>query len=392
MVTLVQESRAPFQERSHVLLDATGKGYTCEMSIDGVLLDGLLMSIVLATPGHITFVSDAETILCTPASLWYAFAGSGVSPTAADCGQLLAENLARWSAAQHSLTTLHALEHQAKMVVEHMQALPSSPYVPTPRLDAFTEEALSRCDIHPTHAQVQALAHVLDQTVETIITWLKDRGKIVVGVETTFSPDGTASARQVGDVVVRRKSPLHVAGTQEIEAARPPASSSIGAAKRTMFRWTPALVELLTAAFLSKPDGNVRATAQAIATQHDWPMKAVEYKIYDLQLPGKKQQQESAAPVSVSRAEPLSDHEKASPLPVAQVPFVVQPGAFQWDMKIDGHFQRWGLDYPYGSFPLAQPGTRFVYRDHVYMLEQVSSAHLTVAKLNPVSQERKNDE
>ena len=388
MVTLVrQEVRSSKEDHSHIVIDTTGIGHTCEMSNDGVLLDGILVRVVLDIPGYVAFINGDEKIVCTSAALWYAFAGADVSPTATDAGQQLAENIARWTTIQHSLVLIQAFEGQAKTMVEHIEALPSSLHLPTPRLDAFSEEALARCDVHPTHAQVQALAHVLDQTVETIITWLKERGKSVVGVETTISSNSIASAGQVGDVVVRRKSLLHVAGTEETETLRPSTSSNT-TTKRTMFRWTPELVELLTDAFLSKLEGNVHATALAIATEHNWPVKAVEYKIYDLQLPGQKQQQALAAPVSIPYAEPLPKCEEVSPLLAADNPFLVQTGAFQWDMKVDGKFHRWGLDYPYGSFPVVQPGTRITYRGTLYRLEQVSSAQLTVTTY----QEKTNDE
>ena len=392
MVTLVrQEVRSSFEDRSHILIDTTGTGHTCEISKGGVLLDGILVHVVLDVPGYVAFVSGDEKIVCTSAALWYTFAGADVSPTATDAGQQLAENIARWTTIQQSLVLIQAFEGQAKTMVEHMEALPSSLHLPTPRLDAFSEEALARCDVHPTHAQVQALAHVLGQSIETIIAWLKERGKIVAGVETVLPRNATTSVGQVGDVVVRKRHSLHVAGSQTLEAVHSSVSSS-STAKRTMFRWTPELIELLTDAFLSKSDGNVRATAQAIATEHGWPMKAVEYKIYDLHLLEKQQQPSLVAPVSLLDAVPHHEYKEAASLLVAEVPFVVQSGAFLWDIKVDGHFHRWGLDYPYGSFPLTQPGTHFVYQDHVYRLEQVSSAQLTVATLSSGSQEKTSGE
>jgi hypothetical protein len=59
-------------------------------------------------------------------------------------------------------------------------------------------------------------------------------------------------------------------------------------------------------------------------------------------------------------------------------------GAYLWDVRVDGHLERWLMDYSCGTFPFHQ-GEVLVYRGQHYLLQQVWSSMLDVTRFTPES-------
>ena len=79
---------------------------------------------------------------------------------------------------------------------------------------------------------------------------------------------------------------------------------------------------------------------------------------------------------------PLADDTHPGPAEEKQSgsPLLLPAGAFLWDVKIAGTLHRWPLDIVYGMFPCAA-GSHVVYREKVYVLQQVWHSIIEVASV-----------
>jgi hypothetical protein len=209
-------------------------------------------------------------VTCRLGTLWYALAGAERIPTPEDAGSLLAHFFALWSPLAQINAALRT-------------TLPLT--LPQFRLDDWTEEALGR--YQGTEAEVMALSCVLRVPVQTVVTWLRQRGKPIPVL--TASSNGHAHHEASMQIIATNLAAHPNGRTHSAEngEASPPDQTVLAPEKekRGTLLWKPAMIKDLTEAFLSSSEPSISATARAIAQQFRWPPDKVEYKIHQLHLP-----------------------------------------------------------------------------------------------------------
>jgi hypothetical protein len=255
--------------------------------------------------------------------------------------------------------------------------------LPPSRLDPFIETAFARLPQHPTLTRVTALAQVIDQPLARVIAWLQQRGK-------------TVQVPEQPSVETPEEEPAPDTEALSTPIVAPATPSS----KRSMFRWTPEMVQMLATEFLASPlEESISATARAIAAHHDWPADKVEYKIHQCGLPEQRHERHCADSAGdeqipnqdAQNAEQVTETSITIPVleqeqhvsrgPVVQEsrgPVELHTGNYAWDGHVDGEKKRWYLDYPYGEFPV-QKEAQVVYRNHIYKILMVGSSSFTAS-------------
>jgi len=224
--------------------------HTLEMSNDLLLLDGLPVTIRIED-AELHLSTDVGTYCVTNQAFWYAFAGA--EPTAEEAGRLLADSLIR----MQLLHQMRQVQATFQRLSEQVQAVGSVP-LPTYSLSPFVQQTLEVYDGTPETAQL--LARILRQDVSTIDYWATLLGK-----------EGPTHAGDTSCATERDSTP-----------EKPPVKH---------FRWTTDLARQLEAAFWESTATTMTITINEIAQRFDWPIHAVQYKLYDLQLPQRKHQQ-----------------------------------------------------------------------------------------------------
>lgn len=325
-----------------LLIDEMGRltlnGYSATLALDS------------ASRVHVTLTTAQDVVRCTTGAVWTALVETTTAPGIDEIGYWFLTTVLRDQQLRQWQAQYEAIQRHVTDALALALSLPTL-RLPLPRLDAFTEECLARCDAHPTVAHVQSLAHLLHQTPERVSTWLAERGKAVV------SDEVAPSARSYQATI-----------SSEMRQEVPETS-----AEQVNFLWTEERMQQLRASFhalSSKEQGNVRVAAQAIAEQRGWPVSKVRYKLYSLHWEA-PHPQEIRAVASAMTSEPDVE--------------ILKRGAFLWDVQIGGpdKLQRWGLDYPYGSFPYASQ-TKISYKEQHYILEQ---AHMSLLMVRQDEQE-----
>ena len=392
----------------HTLIDSRGIPHTIATGSAGLMLESKPCRL-LVKDARIELISvdpDIGTVIVTPAALWHAFAGG--DPTPESAGLMLAEALARWTAIQEMALLalrLRPLIDEIDLQVSRHGKVP----LPSFSFDSFTLQLLRTYD--GTQEHIGALARLLKQQPATILTWLAESGLILSAPAEGKQADGTASSPEPAHTTVSDD-----AGAPLSEKERAPQRSARGRrakapppGKRPLFRWTPAMIEQLTAAFLTSSEPHIGEVARAIAEQYGWPAEGVEYKIYHLGLPRWRESQRgeqdqdvqhdaqdqggdyAAVPLPVQEEEVLLEQDeevsRLSPLVIdGTQPVALRRGNFLWNVQVDGRLQRWELDYAYGQFPVAD-GQQVKYHDQVYCLQQAcpNLLRLTTQEESPVS-------
>jgi hypothetical protein len=366
------------------VLDTHGHAHTLHIAIDSLLLDQRQVIEISRTAEHLLFTAPETQIAVSLESVWDAAVGHGVAPTMREASKLLADNLIHW----HELFRLRAM-----LQVVCQQAARPLPelFLPQPHLDPFVEEALMRCEPHPTTTKIAALAQILDLSSERVQQLLCERGKALADTEQAPQQEAFAPALPAWE-------------TPEPATGAPTAPEENTPAKRPLFRWTPDMIEVLTDEFRAAPaEQGSNLIARTIAQQHGWPTAKVNYKIYQLHLPDRRKRcQDEAAvrepAVQQQQAEPIAEDSRAEhsvpdagqteerpPKPgnaldslrAASIPIFLKPGNFVWDIRVDSEIKRWNLDYPYGSFP-GSSGDTVVYHGHSYTVQRVASSTFSV--------------
>ncbi len=254
---------ARIDQRVHTIMDMQAQTHTLEMSNDILLLDGCPARLHI-DGAELSLTTDAGTSCVTMQAFWYAFAGN--EPTAIEAGRLLADSLMRTQALQQ----MRQLQTTYQHISEQIQTLGFVP-LPTYRLSPFIEQALDAYD--DTLETTQLLARILKQDVSTILAWAKLLGK-QPSLRVYDEPDD--AEKDLGEIVHPTKD-TDTATAEKITVKR--------------FRWTTDLAKQLEAAFRESTADTITATITEIAQRFDWPASAVQYKLYELQLPQRKQQQ-----------------------------------------------------------------------------------------------------
>lgn len=349
------------------IIDTAGNTHMIEITVDGIMLDGKPCRLVIKETQIVLMTADPARGLTTiaPAAFWHAFAGS--DPTPESAGLIQAHALAHWSAMQEISLTLLRLYHLVDDMDRQLHHFSEAP-LPAYRFDPFTLQLLRTYDGTAEH--IAALARLLKQPSETICSWLAS-----IGLTATLDHEG------------RKPSLLTVASTG-IAMAGPPAPAQN---QPKTFRWTPFMIQQLTETFFASDEPSISAVSRTIAEKYGWPIQSIEYKIYHLDLPrereqNRQQQQREPEEQALQEESPVA----VEPLPVAAEekqsgsPLLLPAGAFLWDVKIAGTLQRWPLDIVYGMFPCAA-GSHVVYREKVYVIQQVSTSVIAVTPVGTAS-------
>lgn len=251
--------------QSFVLYDRTHQPHTLVIGDQALLLDGAAAAIFALEENQVTLRSLSETIAFSYSALGLAILGD--RPTPEDVGLLLAQYIGRWSAIQAlvaSLKSLQACVGQTLIEAHPWQRIPLPEY----QFDEITRRALDTFD--GTEETTRTLAHILNQTPETIISW----------------------ARQLGNGVL--DSPvLSPAFIDE----QPPAAHHFHEKKSdqvmiepgTRFRWTAEQVQQLEEDFLKSEIEGTVARMHDIADRRGWPFGSVRAKVYQLELPQRRE-------------------------------------------------------------------------------------------------------
>jgi hypothetical protein len=370
------------------IIDIAGNTHTIEITADGIMLNGRPCQIKVKGNQIAVLSADpaAGIITITPAALWHAFAGG--DPTPESAGLIQAQALAHWSAMQEISLVLQRLRHLVDDVDRQLHHFGEAP-LPAYHFDPFTFQLLHTYD--GTEEHIAAVAKLLKQPSETIRIWLTSVGLMAV-------PD-------------HEQQPL-LQGVTAPEAV-PDVVAAPGEEQPKTCRWTPVMIQQLTAAFFASDEPSISAVSRAIAGKYGWPSESVEYKIYQQGLPRQREQQrhqqdietsaeqeegqpDIAVGADVSRPCEISAEQKEvgqteeaagvkAHVPELEdsschLPASLSSGNFLWDVKIDGKLQRWPLDVAYGMFPFSQPGTPLVYREQQYVLQQVGTSVIAVTQ------------
>ncbi len=345
------------QANAQSLVDCEGEHHELDISPGYlIMIDGQPCTLELdEQTKDIRFFGNQCSVRCTAKALWYALAGEQARPTAQEAGVFIAEGLLLSERLRQWRQVLENSSRQTLSLLE--QELPKLP-LPHARLDPFTEELLARCPDRVSPEQLHTLVCVLGRSASDIHTWLENRGKLVAWLACTEPPE-TAAQEALGSFQKTKDVPAQEAvprSTAETEQELP--------AKRPTFRWTAETIAQLKAAYRQQShqsDRTVDEQAQAIASLYDWPWQSVRYKIFQLHLTTTEQQANEQGTIALT------------------------PGAFLWDVKVDGALQRWALDYPYGHCAF-EPGTLCIYRDQTYQLEHVNNSQLVVTRVESPDQ------
>lgn len=261
----------PLPRGRTALKDRSGEAHVLEIGAHTILLDGQAATVRLAAESllweRVGLVGDeSASLLTTPDALWYTLAGEGATPSPAEAGRFLAENLARWLEQQH---LHHLVQRLASEFEQHAQPLA----LPQPRLDPFVEEAIARLPQAPPWEKITALAQVLEQPVPDVLVLLRQRGKDVPeNKQQRSEPLQAAEEENERESVTDQLEPL-------------PGHSLV-------FRWTAELERELTEAYLATPiEQSTFAAAKEIARLYGWPQTSVDYKIRALKLPARRAEQ-----------------------------------------------------------------------------------------------------
>lgn len=250
---------------SNALRDTSGEVHALEICAHTILLDGQAVTVRLAAESLLWertgLVGDEPaSIVTTPDALWYALAGEGATPSPAEAGRFLAENLARWL---EQLRLRHLVQRLASEFEQ--QAHPLA--LPQPRLDPFVEEAIARLSQTPSWEKIIALAQVLERPVENVLALLRQRGK---------------------DVPENAQKGIEPLQPVDEDDGREPVTDQLEPLPGR-FRWTPDLEQVLTDAYLATPmEQSTFAAAREIARRYGWPEASVDYKIRALNLPAQR--------------------------------------------------------------------------------------------------------
>ena len=339
-----------------------------------VLFDQHPVVALSCSPDVIAFQLQGqdEAQTCPPEAFWEACAGPGVAPTARDSGYLLALSLAerlaaeRWRAG-YAAVQCQREQHRAR------NALVLPPY--REQFAPFIEEYLAtRCS--GTVEDLEAIARVGTLSVERLVRWGEQHGK-------------------AWPVTSERTEPLP---SLEHDESRPAVATC---QRREYFDWRiDDRVQQLAAAFLARKAAasSVHAACVEIAGQFGWPVKTVEYKVYQLGLPERRREETAigddqlAAPEPEKAAVLMSEgngeevHEPEVPAPasdvvVPQAPASLESGPQVWTVKGDPQTPQWQLPYRYGTFPDQLVGKDIQYRGALYRVERAYNSQLTVRPL-----------
>ncbi len=409
-----------------IIQDALGQEHC--LLIDGkmLLVDGVPSSVTVEEKQIIFMRPQEAPVSCATGAFWCAFAGKESLPTPEDAGVQLAQSLAGWLLYQRLTARLRALLDEFQGALEAYEQEARALLLPEPCLDLFTLRVLGRIDGSPESEQ--AVAHVLgvpnERVRELVIrarsvmdrgTWLPTAQLMCKSQQaTTVLPawvteeggDAAQTALPAPGIAVPVPQPQEETETVELgekdtvgvqQASHPPEP---GNDAQTPFRWDAGRLERLTAAFEKMYAGNLCEAARLIAQQHGWPVGSVDSKLRALRLHKKQRAageevQENEQPAEFLTPTGIATHEETHgpQVPAAstveftqaavllaeqhQVPALV-PGPFQWDVKVDGTLQRWGLDYAYGKFPFT--GGLCSHRGDHYQIEKVNSSQLVVSR------------
>lgn len=260
--------------RVHSLRDLDGHEHTFELTHKkAFLLNGRPATIVdCSQERQQIHVATQDQSYCFEAqAFWHAFAGTG--PTPADAGLLLARSLALYMQIQHFEPILAHL----KELEQTLSATLTSVTMPLPshRLDPLAMQALEAYDGTPQTTQL--LARILQQDTATVERWAKLLGK-------HRSAPLAVESDHAQKLVEPQKAAPSDACSNEPQNEKP---------NGKRFRWTTDQEQQLTDAFNASSGPNVTAIIQEIAQRYHWPAHAVQYKLYELQLPQRKQQQQA---------------------------------------------------------------------------------------------------
>ncbi len=276
------------QQRPFTLYDPLKQPHVLEVGQETLILDSVPATIVALEDDHVTVGSSVEVVTITYAALGQALLGD--RPTLTDAGQLLAHYLGRWSALQSLVSSLVSLQGCVGQVVSEARPWLAVP-LPPRRFDDLTRRALDAFD--GTQDMTRALARILGQSPETIVSWAQQLGKTI--------PDGPVTPSN-GQVSI----PELAASCMQIVDA-PVAVSSV-AKSNGKFHWNVQQEEQLTADFLASPVQSVAASVREIADRYGWPTGSVQSKLYELELPQRKRaeaaQREAQSPAQEDHPSP----------------------------------------------------------------------------------------
>lgn len=244
--------------RSFVIHDQTNLHHTLTIGEQALLLDEAAAAIVALEDNQVTLRSSTETISFAYTALGLAVLGD--RPTPEDVGHLLAEYLGRWSAIQAVVASLQSFQACVGQIMTEAQPWQRIS-LPAQHFDDVTLRALAAFD--GTEETTRMLAHILNQSPETVVAWARQIENVVPGESIDELPPAAQHFHEEkSDHVVMEPS--------------------------IRFRWTAELIRQLEEDFLkSEVEGTV-ARMQDIADRRGWPFGSVRAKVYQLELPQRR--------------------------------------------------------------------------------------------------------
>jgi hypothetical protein len=248
----------------YALLDQKQTPHVIEVGAKTLLLDGQPATITDTTREGICFQTQEGCFTFTPEQFWHAFVSAG--PTVEDAALLLADALARWSAAQHLVQTLSTL----------LQPVP----VPSSH-DSFIQRALQAFD--GSEETTLLLARILQQEPAVIVAWASRLGKHdAVPAPSPCACNG--NHRLVVPVGLSSSSDGFTEGGAVPASGDAPHHNSEPGRHRT--RFSKAQVEQIRSACAASDC--LEDTVASLARQFQCPAKAVRSKISALGLLNKQ--------------------------------------------------------------------------------------------------------
>jgi len=376
------------QQASGSFTDGESHLRTIALYATALLVDDQPARIVGVNAQSITLRLDQATITCASEAFWHALFGEA-EPTASEAGMLLAQNVARWIAAQEQDGNLrHLLEHALSHLdrVAGLEAL----CLPARRLDPFTERVLASYD--GTSESAGAISRVLGLSHARIQALLEHAE---IYMQALREGPSRPAKNETQDQQPTTVSDGHRSGAHRARGAQ-------------RFDWPPERVRTLREQFEAVAPGktSMRAIIFAIAEATAWPWKSVEYKLEAIGLTRAWQEAhkepadadrsqapaEQEAPTTPTTLpttgpepevrEPVAPQAEETPHPTAApqegpgalTPFPLESGSRQWQVQglptKSKETPRWPLAYAFGKFPVSV-GSQISFRGQTYRLEHV---------------------
>ncbi|MGH2496531.1 MAG: hypothetical protein ACRDIV_17675 [Ktedonobacteraceae bacterium] len=434
MITL-EESQEQQSTPTYIMSDHEGGSHVMTVEARALCLDGDPADIVAIAAQQISFATKDGTIACPVDAFGEALLG-GNTPTSADLGQQLGQNLARWYAQTRLVERLRAALREVQATLDEYEQERPELLLPQMRLDPYMVRVLE--SYKGTEESAQAIALVLDRPIEQIRAMLAQAAvamRALVGPSPTpLQEKQTARLESTETLAADSVHPLHRSDQSDVlpgwitkpesKATEPQphdkeaASDQLEAREaatdreRNTFRWEPDLVKRLKEEVCKEVDAasesiSVAAVARAVAERCQWPYKTVDYKIRtlglvrvepepslpetlafisvasqeqeevrddELEMSGQKTR-ESVAPDS--QASPLAWSSSSLSQQEQETP-TLEIGHTLWDVVVNGRTERWLLDYAYGAFPFTRANSQFIYRGRTYDLDRAYTSKLKV--------------